>query len=182
MQPPRGGVVPVRATSAAQSMAVAHASYLAASSVSTLDDVDRLSRDRSLGLSYEALLSILARRVDTDLKRDIGHHRKAEVAAQHVRKYLRGDSLLTIAASAGLPPTMLARVVLETHLNLKRGKEVGQLLKSPQLIDDARLRREVSGASIGPFAAQASTMRGGSPASSTSCCSRKSSCRSACPF
>ena len=124
-------------------MAVAHASYLAASSVSTLDDVDRLSRDRSLGLSYEALLSILARRVDTDLKRDIGHHRKAEVAAQHVRKYLRGDSLLTIAASAGLPPTMLARVVLETHLNLKRGKEVGQLLKSPQLIDDARLRREV---------------------------------------
>ena len=125
-------------------MAVPHSSYVAAaSSLATVGDVDRLARDASLGLSYEALLAILARKVDHDVKRDIGHHRKPDVAAEHVRRYLRGESLLDLAASAALPPTMLARVVLESHLGLRKGREVGQLLRNPQLLSDERLRREV---------------------------------------
>lgn len=110
-------------------------------------DIERLSRDSSLGLSYEALLSILARKVDQNLKRDIGYHRRPEVASQYVQRYLRGEPLINMAADIALPPTMLARVVLESYLGVRKGKEVGQLIRSPRLIndliDDERLCREV---------------------------------------
>ena len=66
-------------------MAVAHAAYvMAARALRTLEDVERLSHDTTLGLSYDALLSILARQVDADVKATVGHHRKPDVALQHV--------------------------------------------------------------------------------------------------
>lgn len=122
-----------------------HATVLAASSaLSTLADVERLARDRAGGSSYEALLSLLARKVDTNVKRDISQHRHPDAAVTYVLRYLKGESLIDLAATVSLPPTMLARVVLESHLGLRRGKEVGQLLRNPQLIiDDERLRLEV---------------------------------------
>jgi hypothetical protein len=125
-------------------MAVSHATFVAASSaLSSMVDVERLSRDASLGLSYEALLSILARKVEHDIKRDVPAHRRPEVATTYVKRYLNGESLLDLARATSLPPTMLARIVLEAHLGLKKGKEVGQLIRSPHLLDDARLQQQV---------------------------------------
>ena len=51
--------------------------------------------------------------------------------ASYVERYKRGESLEAIAKAVQLPPTMLARFVLEQHLELKKGKEVGLFLKEP---------------------------------------------------
>ena len=127
---------------------VSHATYLAAyNALSSLADVERLAGDESLGLSYEALLSILARKIDGEVRSNISYHRRADVAQQHLDRYLRGEALTTIASSISLPPTMLVRIILETHLGVKRGKETTQLLRNPrQLLPDERLCREVANA------------------------------------
>ena len=63
--------------------------------------------------------------------------------ASYVERYQRGESLEAIAKAVQLPPTMLARVVLEELWDLKKGKEVGILLKEPHRLSDGRMRREV---------------------------------------
>ena len=79
---------------------VSHATYLAAyNALSSLADVERLAGDESLGLSYEALLSILARKIDGEVRSNISYHRRADVAQQHLDRYLRGEALTTIASS-----------------------------------------------------------------------------------
>lgn len=133
-------------------MAVPHSVCVAArDSLATVADAEHLAiAHRSEGLSYNALLSILARKVDAHVKATIGHHRRPEVAREYVRRFEAGESLLTLATSVELPPTMLARVVLESRLGLRKGREVGQLLRQPQLIPGdsdgatARLRRDVA--------------------------------------
>lgn len=126
---------------------VSHEAYLAAyDSLSTLADVERLSREGG-GLSFEALLCILSQKMLQLTKTSIGRHRRPEVAQQYVQRVLAGgQSLLSLAEEVALPPTMLARVVLEAHLGVKKGKVVGQLLKDPWLIADERMRREVASA------------------------------------
>ena len=44
--------------------------------------------------------------------------------ASYVERYRRGESLEAIANAVQLPPTMLARMVLEELWDLKKGKEV----------------------------------------------------------
>jgi hypothetical protein len=127
--------------------AVPHAAFVAANErLRTLADAELLAREGTLGLTYEALLCILSRRIETHVKATIGGHRKPEMVQQYVRRYLRGESLLEIAKSVSLPPTMLARVLLEGHLGVKRGRETGQLLRQPQLLEDERLQHEVAAA------------------------------------
>ena len=124
---------------------VSHAKYQAAAAqLRTFGDVLRLAEDAAFDMPYEALLSICAKRVEAELKTCMGQHRKADVADKYVQRYLRGETLTSIADSIALPPSMLCRVVLESHLNLAKGKEVNNLLKDPSQLTDERLRREVA--------------------------------------
>ena len=49
---------------------------------------------------------------------------RAPLCASYVERYRRGESLEAIANAVQLPPTMLARMVLEELWDLKKGKEV----------------------------------------------------------
>ena len=125
------------------SMACSHAAYVAAyEQLSSLADVERLARDPGCPLSFEALTSVLGQKQLALTKRTDGQHR--EQAQRYVDRFLAGESLITIGNSIGVPPTKLARYVLERHLGEKKGRDVGQLLKKPRLIADARLRHEVT--------------------------------------
>ena len=126
-------------------MVVLSADRFAAASAElrTFADVVRLADDPAWDIPYEVLFTIVARKVDVEIKENIGHHRKPEVADRYLRRHLRGETLLAIAESVGLPPSMLCRVVLEHHLNLKKGKEVGAMLKDPSQLPNERLRQEV---------------------------------------
>jgi hypothetical protein len=124
-------------------MACSHAAYVAAyEQLSSLADVERLARDPGCPLSFEALTSVLGQKQLALTKRTDGQHR--EQAQRYVDRFLAGESLVAIGNSIGVPPTKLARYVLERHLGEKKGRDVGQLLKKPRLIADARLRHEVT--------------------------------------
>ena len=124
---------------------VSHDAYLAAyAQLSTLTDVERLARDPACGLSFEALLCILAQKQLALTKRTDGQHRAS--AHRYVERWLRGETLCDVATAVGVPPTKMARFVLEEHLGEKKGRGVGQLLKNPHAIADERLRRDVAAA------------------------------------
>jgi len=130
-------------------MPCTHAAYLrAAAECRTPCDAVALAADPSLGLSYEALLSICAARLVAATKASIGRHRAK--AAAITQRYEGGAHLVAIASELDLPPTMLARVVLEERYSLRKGAKgrhgAGALLRSPSLIDDPRLRSEVAAA------------------------------------
>jgi hypothetical protein len=96
-------------------MPCTHERYLqAVAQCRSVDDAVALALEGSLGLSYEALLSICSQRLVAETKANMGRHRSA--AASYVRRFLGGQTLCSIAKEVGLPPTMLARVVLEEHL------------------------------------------------------------------
>ena len=130
-------------------MPCTHAAYLrAAAECRTPCDAVALAADPSLGLSYEALLSICAARLVAATKASMGRHRAK--AAAITQRYEGGAHLVAIASELDLPPTMLARVVLEERYSLRKGAKgrhgAGALLRSPSLIDDPRLRSEVAAA------------------------------------
>ena len=126
-------------------MAVSHSAYLAAyDQLGSLADAERLAQDPNCPLSFEALTSVLGQKQLVLTKRADGMHRAQ--AARYVERFLGGENLLSIACTESLPPTKLARFVLEEHLGASKGKEVGQLLKKPTLIADERLRHEVADA------------------------------------
>ena len=52
------------------------------------------------------------------------YRRPPRPSASYVERYRRGESLEAIANAVQLPPTMLARMVLEELWDLKKGKEV----------------------------------------------------------
>ena len=52
------------------------------------------------------------------------YRRPPRPCASYVERYRRGESLEAIANAVQLPPTMLARMVLEELWDLKKGKEV----------------------------------------------------------
>ena len=96
-------------------MALSHETYLTAfERCRSVDDAIEMAGKGAL--SYEALLSILSQRLVADTKGSMGRHRSAEAASSYVRRWLAGETLCAIAGKLGLPPTMLARVVLEEHL------------------------------------------------------------------
>eukprot|EP00962_Isochrysis_galbana_P035747 scaffold12257_cov141-Isochrysis_galbana.AAC.8 len=98
-------------------MPCTHERYLqAVDQCRSVDDAVALALDGALGLSYEALLSICSQRLVAETKATMGRHRSAEAAAGYVRRFLGGQTLCSISKDVGLPPTMLARVVLEEHL------------------------------------------------------------------
>jgi hypothetical protein len=130
---------------------VSHEAYLAAhEEVNTMEDVERIVREGRSGFSFEALLSILSQKMLVTTKKNVGRLRKPETARQQLERVLRGGSLLQLAADASVPPTILARVVLEAHLGVRKGttkgRSVGKLLKSPADIEHPVLRREVEAA------------------------------------
>jgi len=120
-----------------------HEAYEAAyEAVSTLEDAARLAGEGGLGLSYDALVCILSQKTAALTKTTMGRHREAGPA--YAERFQRGEALLDIARDVRLPPTMLARVVLEHSMGLKKGKEVGHLIKRPDDIPDPRMREEVA--------------------------------------
>lgn len=127
-------------------MACTPATYKAAyDAMFTLDDARRLAAEGPL--SFDALVSILSNKMVKQTKLTAGHHRQPDVCKTYVQRYLRGETLLTIARDLRLPPTMLARFFLEHQQGLKKGsKEVGKLIKQPSLILDNRLSKEVADA------------------------------------
>ena len=100
-----------------------HEAYTAAcEAVSTLDDAARLAGEGGLGLSYDTLVCILSQKTVAQTKATISRHREAGPA--YAQRFQRGETLLEIARDVKLPPTMLARVVLEHSMGLRKGKEV----------------------------------------------------------
>lgn len=126
-------------------MSVPHYIYVSAyEQLNTLEDVRTLAESSTLGLSYDALRSILAQKLLTASKRNMRAHR--ENAHKYLMRYQSGETLIEIAETVGVSPTQMARVVLEEHLGVKKGKEAGQLLKNVGKIDDERLRVQVAAA------------------------------------
>ena len=109
-----------------------------------LDDVRRLA-EQQRELSYDALLCIYAKKQQDLVRKSISQHRNN--AKRYVERYQNGESIVAIAEAieppSGLPPTMLARVLLEEILSLNRGKEVNAYLKEPHRLNEPRLQREV---------------------------------------
>ena len=120
---------------------VTHQQYVEAQqALHSLEDVRQLAASQRI-LSYDALLSIFSSKQQDLVKKTSRKHREA--AGKYVQRYERGETMLQIAASIALPPSMLARVLLEDKLKLKQGKEVGAYIKDPTQLPDERLRREV---------------------------------------
>lgn len=124
-------------------MAVPHSSFLAAyEAVHTLEDVRALAERGDLGLSYDALRSILSQKLVALSKSNMHMHR--ERALEYFKRFDAGETLIEIAESVGVSPTQMARLVLEEHLGAKKGKGVGQLLKDVGRIQNERLRAQVA--------------------------------------
>ena len=126
-------------------MAVRHdACVVAEKQLRTLADAERLARDPELGLSFEVLLHFLSQKTVSHIKSTHGKHTQA--AARYVERYLAGESLISLAESLSLPPTKLARIILENHLGAGRRGEASQVFKNPKLLSDLRLQQEVAAA------------------------------------
>ena len=138
-------------------MPVSRAAWAAAhDDLHSLEDVRRRAEDAQSGLSYEGLLSIYLNKQHELVKKTSGSHRQNS-ACSYVERYQSGEGLVAIAQAVKLPPTMLARVVLEKMCSLQQGKEVGAFIKDPQSVgvlverarsaghelDVPRLRREL---------------------------------------
>ena len=123
-------------------MACSHEAYCwAYEQVNSLTDAERLASDPRCALCYEALVAVLSQKQLARIKRTDKALR--ERSGTFVERYLAGETLLTLAASEGVPPTKMARYVLERHMGAAKGKGAGALLTAPSRIDDARLRHEV---------------------------------------
>ena len=106
----------------------------------SIEDVRQLAASQR-ALTYDALLSMFASKQQDHVKKNSKRHRQA--ASKYVERYERGETMLQIAASLQLPPSMLARIVLEDKLKVGQGKEVGAFIKDPSQLPDKRLQREV---------------------------------------
>lgn len=124
-----------------------HKLFSAASSYDellSLTDIEWYAQEA--GFSYEALLSILSQKMLTLTRISIRRHRRHNVAQKYADRVFGGESLRSLAAAVSLPPTMLARIVLESYCGVKKGRGAGQLLKEPWLIAEEWLRREIAAA------------------------------------
>eukprot|EP00635_Sarcinochrysidales_sp_CCMP3193_P009538 CAMPEP_0118897208 /NCGR_PEP_ID=MMETSP1166-20130328/4698_1 /TAXON_ID=1104430 /ORGANISM="Chrysoreinhardia sp, Strain CCMP3193" /LENGTH=399 /DNA_ID=CAMNT_0006836273 /DNA_START=8 /DNA_END=1207 /DNA_ORIENTATION=+ len=93
-----------------------------------------------LEVSLEALESIWHQITAAQTRRTAHVHRAR--APEYRAAYEGGESLLSIARRAGFSPYLVSRLVLEAALGIPR-KAVSELVKKPEMIPDARLRREV---------------------------------------
>ncbi|KAL3916023.1 MAG: hypothetical protein SGPRY_006994 [Prymnesium sp.] len=124
-------------------MAVAHSTYLAVyAELGSLEDARRLAE--SSELSYDALHSILSLKQLHLTKLNMRRHR--ENARGYVARYEAGESIIDLSTREGISPTIMARLVLEERLGVRRGKEAGQLLKHVEQIEEERLRAQVAAA------------------------------------
>ena len=122
-------------------MPVSQQQYIEAQkALHSLEDVRQLAASQRV-LTYDALLSILSNKQQDHVKKNSKRHRQA--ASKYVERYERGETMLHIAASLQLPPSMLARFLLEDKLKVSQGKEVGAFIKDPSQLPDERLQREV---------------------------------------
>lgn len=123
---------------------IPHSAFVAAhGALHTLADARRLA-ESDLGLSYDALLSILIQKMTTLTRSTVHLHRKPDAVASYLSRFDAGVRLTQMAEEVRLPPSMLARVVIEARCGLRKGsKEIGALIKHPEMIGDARLRDEV---------------------------------------
>lgn len=92
--------------------------------LTTMADARRLASEGALGLSHDALVSILINKMIALTKATSHYHRRPEVAAVYLQRFTAGEDLLAIAEDVQLPPSMLARILLELRYSLRKGKEV----------------------------------------------------------
>ena len=90
----------------------------------SMADARRIAEEGALGLSYDALVSILINKMIALTKATSHSHRRPEAAAAYLQRFTAGEGLIAIAEDARLPPSMLARILLELRYSLRKGKEV----------------------------------------------------------
>jgi CDAN1-interacting nuclease 1 len=116
------------------------------------EDARRLAdTGHSGGPSYNALVSIYAQKFQRAMKRTLPAHRAR--AREYHDLATGGSELLELAERNEIAPCVLARLVLEVHVELNHrtlyaqqqvaSKLVTQMLRQPALIHDASLRAQV---------------------------------------
>ncbi|XP_071834781.1 CDAN1-interacting nuclease 1-like [Apostichopus japonicus] len=110
--------------------------------------------------SIETLRSIHAQIVQNKMKRTLASHQKPQAVKEFLRRYhsrIKGNErkpvLINIAEEADMSPALLARIVLENHLQERADgdeephkvlkSEVTRLMKEPHLIEDGALSIQV---------------------------------------
>lgn len=118
------------------------------------DDARRLAAEHERGVSYNALVSIYAQKFSRAMKRSLPAHR-ARSREYHDRVTavpVADIELLELAESLSVAPCVLARLVLEVHVELHAhtlyanqvaSKLVTQMLRQPATIQHAALRAQV---------------------------------------
>ena len=95
---------------------------------------------KSLGVPYEALSSLWHQMHSARVRKSAHGHR--ERAGEYAAAWAGGESLPSLASRVGFPPFLVARLVVEGALGLRRA-DVGDVVRAPARIADARLRRDV---------------------------------------
>ena len=93
-----------------------------------------------VGVGYEALCSLWHQQHSALVRKAAHGHR--ERVPEYVAAWEGGESLAGIAARVGFSPALLARLVVEAFLGVAK-KDVGELVRRPEGIPNARLRAEV---------------------------------------
>lgn len=99
------------------------------------------------GITTETLSSIFRQRYQIFIRRTAHVHRHPDALAMMVDAYTSGSSIIDIARrpDVNFSPYLLARVLIEYMLDIPTSR-MRDLVKSPSLIEDERLRGELAAA------------------------------------
>ncbi|KAJ1450294.1 hypothetical protein M885DRAFT_571438 [Pelagophyceae sp. CCMP2097] len=93
------------------------------------------------GVGFESLASIWHQRHSQRVRKTAHLHRGK--AQEYAARWRNGESLLAVSRSCRFAPVLLARLVVEIVCNVPK-RRVGELVRAPASISDARLRGDVS--------------------------------------
>lgn len=93
------------------------------------------------GCGLEESLKSLWHQVNAIKVRRSAHLHRAKMK-EYCAAWREGESLVDISRRIDFPPSLLARLVVETQLGIQK-KQVGELVRHPERLADERLRREL---------------------------------------
>jgi len=102
------------------------------------DDVEELSK--KYGISCGILSSILDQKVVEEVKKS--HYRLKNKENKLVSEWNEGSSFLELAKKYNYPPTLISSLIL-LNIGYKK-QEIRNYYKNPNLVQDMRIRRELS--------------------------------------
>ncbi|RLF49755.1 MAG: hypothetical protein DRN20_01325 [Thermoplasmata archaeon] len=108
------------------------------SALESVEDVRRISE--TMGIDERTVFSIYAQKVVRDAKKR--YYVVKSMGKVLLKRWMRGESLLSIARSVNFPPVLTAQIVLTVNRMSKR--KFWEFINNVDRIDDERLRKELA--------------------------------------